>query len=405
MSSEIPLATEKGFLREDDPSPDVNLIPSTAEQDRKRQEIQAAEEADRKKEADKLEDLDLALTPIEQLIDEANVSPEQKKQWKEMAKLDVPKDARIKVIAVIGGQGLDTSEEASSIKSAFRGAYKNVDFVFISNNQPRNIVMSQISAQMHISGYDVIMPYFSAHGGTRSLAGEVPQGVTNDTFVVLNGQESILDEYSAQANSEAKRIIAENVALFIDPATNQFKQLPDGTQIAFNGGTIHISNGLDFNAALKEAQAKGGSLESVIENVVANLIFNKLVFDSNSDVGITSDEMLAMQEGSESDFIYFFDNCHAGSATDDALANGKNTMAILSASATEEVALQGNAGRGVFMEKVFSYMQMNCTFGESFVRSDMELNMKGDQSQDPKASLRTESGVLQVGSISGRAAA
>lgn len=128
------------------------------------------------------------------------------------------------------------------------------------------------------------------------------------------------------------------------------------------------------------------------------MLFNKIIYEESNGAGVTSDDMLRMQHGNKSNFVYIFDNCHSGSATDDALSKAVNTKAILSAAATNELAYQGDNGKGAFMEKVFSYMLLGCSLGEAYVRSDIDLSSKKDEHQNPKAVLRTEFGVIQVAS-------
>ena len=49
------------------------------------------------------------------------------------------------------------------------------------------------------------------------------------------------------------------------------------------------------------------------------------------------------------------------------------------------------------MQKVFSYMIMDSGLGEAYVRSDIDLSTKKDHHQNPKATLKRDEGILQVG--------
>jgi len=345
----------------------------------------------------RLSDIDIDGLNINELISSFEVSEEQKEQWLALLNLDIPQNARVKVIYVFGGKNLDMSGEIDAMRAGFNGmdldqapSIVEIDNLTLSKDE----ILQRVEEEMRDESYDVVIPFFSSHGFTMSTeenGGLAEVNAPDDTFVVVNEPASEALEH----NKEVRAKLFEKSEQIVASVLQRYPDLL-GSRSATRPVEINLGG---RSVVLNESFENSNDLSRRVTNLLATVVL--------SESSITSDDLLSLQrkimgDTNDRSLIYMFDNCFSGSATDDALAHDSSTKAILASSAETEVSWQdteSDEGKGAFMSGVFEHLEQGMSLGEAFIRTDMKLHsVRGKQ--NPRAAVRNEDGdFIRVSSI------
>lgn len=367
-------------------------------------------------EKSRLELVDMDLSPIDSVIEKAHVSTEQKEQWKTMLSLDLPKNARIKIIPILGGEGLSMKGELDHIKQALEKAKgkSTLSFANVIDNEKlsKEEILATIQEEEMADDADFIILYASTHGFTPSVdTPEVPirLGLTeldspDDVFHIQNGQAS--DTAAQKFNNLHYYLQAQlAVQVLLEDQPNLFKD-KHGQPLSLKSGEV-VRIGENTIRIIKDTAWP----EQLIERLSYCLYMKDLAGGSVSTDDLCKVQQEAIKKTPGKEILYILDNCFSGSATNDRLASENGTKAILTASSAIEPARQNEKKqRGEFMSELFRNVELGCSLGEAFVRTDLKLNFslhprfkpsENKKWQNPGASMKDKNGkVIRVGSIS-----
>lgn len=411
--------TASDFQKENADTDDANAENiDPAELQTRKDKAQAEEQAE-KTEAEKRLGIQ-GLSNIHELIENANVSFEQKQSWKKLATLDIPNDATVKIVALMGDADFDQTNELPLMKEAFVKHCKNVSIVRIDNTLPKEEKMSMLEKELADPTADIIIPFFSSHGITKSHVKITEKNAPDDEFIVLSGNSA-----DKESMSETAKKLAEKYAKdLIDPMTETVKSPQRGAAFSFEGMTVTASELIKQQSkkqkyadsfkkqpmdqpseATKKAIAFTPPEETLTE------LFHLCLFEQPQNwekVGISTKEFSELQKnaiarlpkGKSQNWIYILDNCYSGSATNDKIMELDTTKAILASSSEAQTSGHGDLLKsGIFTKRLFEFMKDGSPLGEAFIRADMLCNQDEEYNQNPKAAIRIDGKVIEVTSI------
>lgn len=381
---------------------------------------------------------------IHELIENADVPLEQKIAWKKLASLEIPRDATIKVVAMIGDPSFNQSAELPLITEALKALHPNVDIVHIDNKLPKNLKMAALQKELNSATHDVVIPYFSSHGSTRSAFGKATTvNAPDDNFVVNTGARKTRSEdissrlFKMKVDLATDDMMKKYASDLIDPTTHQIKYIPPGSTFSVNDVTVtikepyYVKQEVEYresdtanlpnaeSSVLSErptisgkfekpkkfdAKVLQGRSEETLRTLFHQLVGSRLIDGPEDELSdptaafdwfgenITMGELAEIQKkaeknlppGKKQEWIYIFDNCYSGSAIDDEIAERKSTKAILtSSSETEKSGHDDDLYKGVFMKHLFQFMKDGLPIGEAFIRTDLLLEMERKRSPNP----------------------
>lgn len=389
----------------------------------------------------------LGIKTIDELIGDAEVSQEQKDSWRALAKLDIPKEAKIKIVAVMGDPDFDKCRELPLILEAMKVHHPNVTLAFIDNNLPKVEKMKMLAHEFNSPSDEIIIPYFSSHGDTKSSYEEKGIAVNSpeDTFTVVSGyRKKAMDIRDAKDNEDATEMVRIYTSELIDPATHEIKPIVPGTifrlgdrEVTCKGYEQEIRQRYKYvedeipldprKLLISEAEVNKAKprqlipytpeekqkiseddLRSLFDSLLSKNSHKKIVEEDINMMDLATLQNAAI--GKNQEFIYIFENCFSGSATNDAIASADGTKAILASSSESEPSWHNHALKsGVFMHHLFSMVKDGSSLGEAFIRTDLflhtkriELEKKGvwhQPIQNPKAAIRDGKSMIEVTSI------
>lgn len=424
--------------------------------------VESANRAQKKKEVeaeerDKVQQMEVqGIKDIYELIENADVPLAQKEAWKKLASLDIPRDAKIKVVAVIGDPDFHQDGELPLITEALKTLHPNVDVVYIDNKLPKSLKMVVLEKELKSPSHDVVIPYFSSHGNSRSTSGETRVNAADDDFVVHTGHrktgpKEITDTFAKMKVDLATDDMMKKYASdLIDPKTHKIKPIPAGTTFSVKDVTVTTRQDRAFTQELEYFEEdetpeplSQGALNGPSEDEASkiktakkytdkelhdrsertlHILFHDLIrstivrhekdddeWDSTTPFdrfgeNITMGELAEIQKnaeknmsaGKKQDWIYIFDNCYSGSAINDEIAEPKSTKAILmSSSETEKSGHDQTLHKGIFMKHLFQMMKDGNPIGESFIRTDLLLD--NQRKRDPHSRTQNPKAGIREG--------
>lgn len=312
-----------------------------------------------------------------------NVSPEQIEQWKQIAEFDLPPNAKVKFIAVIGGEGLDMGNEPQLIRDTLNaqfGKEGTVDMVVIDNMA---LTSKEILARMEEEAadprYDVIIPYYSSHGFSRSILSFLPEvkaKTAEDRFYVQNENSIDNEALTKEVETAFDAFQKDNPDFFVHDPDNLDLSIDLADRVA---GVITEEGGKVLTAGNLNARFSQGTYnKELAKRVLKQALFQKKLMESS----IGSDQLEALQKRvsllqENKKFVSIFDNCFAGSVLNEGLADAPGTLAVFTGTSADQIGLQNEfAKQGVFMKEFFRlWKEESMPMGEAFVRADMKLNL------------------------------
>lgn len=408
-------------------------------------------------ERDKMKRMEVqGITNIYELIENADVPLDQKIAWKKLASLDIPKEAKIKVVAVIGDPDFNQNGELFHITEALKTLHPNVDIVSIDNKLPKTPKMAALQKELNSPDHDVVIPYFSSHGITRSTNKETAVNARDDDFVVQTGNrktgpKEITDTFiTMKVDMLTDDMMKKYAKDLIDPKTHKIKPIAAGTTFSVKEVTVTTRHDREFRQETEYVE-KDEEPEPISENAgndlsegetskiktakkytdkelqdrseqTLHILFHDLIrsvmvrhekeddawdptatfdrFGENITMGelaeIQKDVEKNMPSGKKQDWIYIFDNCFSGSAINDEIAEPKSTKAILtSSSGTETSEHDRNLHKGTFMKHLFQMIKEGNPIGEAFIRTDLLLEM--ERKRNPKTKVQNPKAGIREG--------
>ncbi len=336
--------------------------------------------------------LETEVLDIDALIAKTNVSAEQKAQWKQMLTLDIPKDARIKVISLIGGAGLSMKGELDHVKSGLKKAKGTSTVIYASTIDNTKLTKEETLVAMkreeEADDADFIIVYASSHGLTPSIdTPELPMrlgftelGSKDDIFHIQNEKatdtaDSKMYKYYSEATEAVQALLKENPNFFKD-RKGQPRVIKPGEIVTIGKHNIRI---------IEDTKEP----DELIKRLLLYLYVQDIAQHS-----VSSDDLLKLQQEAVSknpkkEVLYILDNCFSGSATDDRLASLPSTKAILAASSADEPARESSkTHRGEFMEELFHNLELGNSLGEAFIRADIKLNFSAHPRFSPSSGAK-----------------
>ena len=369
--------------------------------------------------------LETDLTDVDDLISRVNVSAAQKEEWKKMAKFDLPKDARIHVIPLIGGDRLPLDREFFHAQCGILAGRDDSKVTFAPIIDNMKLSKQEILQRIHEgmkADADIILFYDSTHGLTASApeAGGFAQlgDEREDRFMIAGEKE--IDPQRRKLLESVRDDIVQQVQRDLGEAHRTYFMDYNGKPMDHENGSVGIgplSKTVDGQTYALERRTLRLGNDTKSWGDFSKYVLRYLEF---LEKNISSEELHSLQRGSAREapkkrFGYVFDACLSGSIVDEPLAKDEGTLMVLHSSQMNELSRMEENGsetseRSVFSNELFNYLQQGCTWGEAFVRADIKVNygrnLRNNESgrgrlwQNPGASVHLPDGTqLRVSSV------